>query len=60
MNLVKGLTCFMMSPLPVLVSESRLTPYSETWSAALTHHLASYCSQHQVRGVRLRSIVLML
>ena len=45
---MQGLACFLMSPPPVLVSEVRLCPYSETWSAALASQLASQCSQHQV------------
>ena len=47
---IQGLACFLMSPPPVLVSEARLCPYSETWSAALASQLASQCSQHQVTG----------
>ena len=45
---VQGLTVFLMSSPPVLVSEARLSAYSETWSAALAHQLASQCRQHQV------------
>ena len=45
---LQGLTVFLMSSPPVLVSEARLSVYSETWSAALAHQLASQCSQHQV------------
>jgi len=44
----KGIKCFVMSVCPVLVSESRSTPFSATWSSAVNHHLHQACHQYHV------------
>ena len=46
--MVQGIKCFVMSVCPVLVSESRSTPFSATWSSAVNHHLHQACHQYHV------------
>jgi len=44
----KGLRCFLISACPILVSESRLTPYSETWSSLVNHELSQACLKNSI------------
>ena len=41
--LCQSVPVFAVSALPVLVAETRLTPFSACWSSALNLHLAALC-----------------